>query len=151
VAENRDERLDRELIELLQELRVAIPGVQVMFAFLLMVPFTERFGQVDALERAVYLGAFLATAVASVLFIAPTAYHRLRWREYDKERMLVTSNRLTIAGTIFLALAVAGVVFVVTDQVLGARAAAATVGVAVALLVWFWFGLPLSRKRSDRA
>ncbi|HET6771316.1 MAG TPA: DUF6328 family protein [Actinomycetota bacterium] len=99
--EDRKQRVDRELIELLNELRVALPGVQVLFAFLLTVPFAQRFSQVSGLQRAVYFVALLATAVASVLFITPTAYHRLRWREPDKEQMLFTANRLTIAGTVF--------------------------------------------------
>jgi hypothetical protein len=96
-AEDKKERVNRELIELLNELRVALPGVQVLFAFLLTVPFAQRFGAVSDLQRAVYFVALISTAVASVLFITPTAYHRLRWREPDKEGMLFTANRLAIA------------------------------------------------------
>lgn len=142
-------RLDRELIELLNELRVALPGVQVLFAFLLTVPFAQRFAEVSDLQRAVYFGGLLATAVASVLFIAPTAYHRLRWREGDKERLLKTANALAIAGTIFLAAAMAAVVFLVADVLYGGWQAGAAAGGVAGLLAWFWYGLPLSRRARD--
>lgn len=95
--EDKKQRVDREQIELLNELGGA-PRVQVLFAFLLTGAFAQRFSQVSGLQRAVYFVALLATAVASVLFITPTAYHRLRWGEPDKEQMLFTANRLTIAG-----------------------------------------------------
>ena len=144
--ENKKQRVDRELIELLNELRVALPGVQVLFAFLLTVPFAQRFAGVSSLQRAVFFVALLATAMASVLFITPTAYHRLRWREPDKERMLFTANRLTIAGTVFLAVAVAAAVFLVTDVIYGTWLAALVSGGVAALLAWFWYGLPLSRR-----
>jgi uncharacterized membrane protein len=144
--ENKDGRLDRELIELLNELRVALPGVQVLFAFLLTVPFAQRFAEVSDLQRGVYFGGLLATAVASVLFIAPTAYHRLRWRERDKERLLETANTLAIAGTVFLAVAMAAVVFLIADVLYGGWQAAAASGGIAGLLAWFWFGLPLSRR-----
>jgi len=88
VPEERDERLNRELIELLNELRVALPGVQVLFAFLLVLPFQRRFGELGPGDRAVYFTAFLCTALASALLIAPSAYHRLRFREHDKDHML---------------------------------------------------------------
>jgi hypothetical protein len=144
--ENKKQRVDRELIELLNELRVALPGVQVLFAFLLTVPFAQRFAGASGLQRAAFFLSLLATAVASVLFITPTAYHRLRWREPDKERMLFTANRLTIAGMVFLATAMAAAVFLVTDVIYGTwQAAVISAGVA-GLLAWFWFGLPLSRR-----
>ena len=102
------EDLDRELIELLNELRVALPGVQVLFAFLLAVPFANGWERVTDLQRDVFFLAFIATAAASILLIAPSSYHLLRWREGDKEQMLRTSNRLAIAGTVFLALGMTG-------------------------------------------
>ena len=89
---------DRELIELLNELRVALPGVQVLFAFLLVVPFSSRF-DVDRTEKVAYMIALLATVVGTILLMAPSAYHRLRWREKNKERMLRTSNRLAIGAS----------------------------------------------------
>jgi hypothetical protein len=147
--ESTKERLDRELNELLQELRVALPGVQVLFAFLLTVPFSQGFTQMSALQRDVYFGTLLATALASILFISPTAYHRLRWRQYDKEQMLVTSTKLAIAGIVALALAIAGAVFLIGDFMFGFGAAAVSVAAVAACLVWFWFGLPLMRKARD--
>ena len=121
------EDLDRELIELLNELRVAVPGVQVLFAFLLAVPFANGWTRVTDLQRDVFFIAFLATASASILLIAPSAHHRLRWREHDKERLLQTANHLAIAGTVFLAI--------------GMTAALIAGGFA-----WFWYGLPLLRR-----
>ena len=144
--ETKNERLDRELIELLNELRVALPGVQVLFAFLLTVPFTQRFGQVTAAQKHVYFASMLTTALATVLLIAPTALHRIQWRQRDKERMLVTSNRLAIAGTLFLAVAMTCVVFVITDLLFGGLAVALVTAVAAGLFAWFWFGLPLTRR-----
>jgi predicted neutral ceramidase superfamily lipid hydrolase len=150
-TEPKDEKLDRELIELLNELRVALPGVQVLFAFLLTVPFSQRFPQLSDLQRDTYFATFLAAALASVLFIAPTAYHRLRWRDYDKERLIATSTRLAIAGTVVLALAVTGTVFVITDVLFGVGWAAAVAASIAGVLGWLWYGLPLTRKVKDRA
>ena len=144
--ESKDERLDRELIELLNELRVALPGVQVLFAFLLTVPFSQRFGQLTELQRGFYFGTFLATALASLLLIAPTAHHRLRWRAHDKEQLLQTSNREAIAGTVFLALAITGTIFVITDILFGVPWASGVAGTFAGLLIWLWYGLPLSRR-----
>jgi heme/copper-type cytochrome/quinol oxidase subunit 2 len=146
---NDEERLDRELIELLNELRVALPGVQVLFAFLLAVPFTQRFEQVNGAEKWAFFGSFLCTTVASVLLIAPSAYHRLRWREHDKEHMLETANRLTIAGTVFLALAMTGVVFLTTDLLFNAAAAIPVTVVSALAFGWFWYGLALTRRLRD--
>src|SRR3954463_10460911 len=125
-----DEDLDRELIELLNELRVALPGVQVLFAFLLAVPFANGWTRVTELQRDLFFVAFLATAASSILLIAPSSYHRLRWREGDKEQMLRTSNRLAIAGTVFLAIGMTAGVFpiggILFKGTRGARPAAAT-------------------------
>src|SRR5688572_25753135 len=104
--ESKDERLDRELIELLNELRVALPGVQVLFAFLLTVPFSQRFGELTDFQRDAYFATFICAAFAPIFLIAPTAYHRLRFRDYDKERLITTATKLSITGTIFLALAI---------------------------------------------
>jgi phosphoglycerol transferase MdoB-like AlkP superfamily enzyme len=149
MPESEKERLDRELNELLQELRVALPGVQVLFAFLLTVAFSQRFAQLTSVQRNVYFATFLATAVTSVMFIAPTAYHRIRWREYDKEQMLVTSTHLTLAGVVFLALSITGTVFLITDVMFGVGAAALSAAVIAGLLAWFWFGLPVIRKLGE--
>ena len=147
--ESEKDRRDRELIELLNELRVALPGVQVLFAFLLAVPFTQRFAQVTELQKSVYFASVVLTAIATALLIAPTAYHRLRWRQRDKERMLVTSNRLSIAGTIFLALAMIAVVFLITDVLYGGWLVVVVTGVIASIFAWFWYGLPLLRRAED--
>jgi Family of unknown function (DUF6328) len=144
--ESKEERLDRELIELLNELRVALPGVQVLFAFLLGVPFTQRFREVTELQKDVYFLTFLCAAASTALLIAPSAYHRLEWRRGDKEHLLVVSNRLAISGTVFLALAISGSVFVVTEMLFDATSAAVVAAVTAAFFGWFWYGLPLLRR-----
>jgi len=135
---------DRELIELLNELRVALPGVQVLFAFLLVVPFSQGFTKVTSAQKAVYFAAFLFTALATAFLIAPTSYHRLRWRAKDKEQMLLTSNRLSIVGTACLALAIACVVYFITDFLYSNMSAIVT-AIMAAIFAWLWYGLPLAR------
>ncbi len=142
-------RRDRELMELLNELRVALPGVQVLFAFLLTVPFTERFTDLTNSQRNVFFGAFLSAAAASAFLIAPTAYHRIRFREGDKERMLKTSNVLALIGTVFLALSIVCVVFLITDLLFGGLLPALVTAVAAGLFVGLWYGLPLYRHITD--
>lgn len=151
LKEQRGTRLDRELGELLEELRVALPGVEVLFAFQLGVPFTERFTKITSLQEDVYLAAFLATAVATALLIAPVAFHRLRWRRFDKAKLLEFGNRMLLSGLIFLALSFCGMVFVVTDMILG-RSFSAYIASGLGLLfVFLWFGLPLGRKLRDES
>lgn len=134
---------DQELIELLNELRIALPGAQVLLAFLLVAPLNAGFDAVEGLARAVYLVSLTATVVATALLMAPSAYHRLRWRERNKERMLRVSNRLAIAGMACLAVALTAAVFVVVDVLYQeALAAVFAAGVAVLFAVG-WFLLPL--------
>lgn len=147
--ENDSDRLDRELIELLNELRVILPGVQVLFAFLLILPFQPRFGDVATLGKAVYLGSFLAATVASILLIAPTTFHRIRWRQRDKERLLAVSNRLALVATLFLAASIAAVVHVIVTLVYGEGAGALAAAGTAGLVAWLWYGLPLGRRRRD--
>jgi hypothetical protein len=144
------EDLDRELIELLNELRVALPGVQVLFAFLLIVPFSNGWQRVTEAQRDVYFVAFLCAAASSALLIAPSAYHRLRWREGDKEHLLVTSNRLAIAGTAFLAAGMAATVYLITDVLFSTTWAVVVTAVASAMFIWLWFGLALAREFRKR-
>lgn len=143
--EDRGEKLDRELIELLNELRVVLPGVQVLFAFLLTVPFTQRFPSLTDLQRDVYFASFIATAAATVLLMAPSAFHRLRWRQRDKERLLVLSNRFAIGGLTLLAASIALVVFTVTDVIFATGSAAVASGLVAGAIVIFWFVVPLMR------
>lgn len=133
--------LDRELIELLNELRVALPGVQVLFAFLLAVPFSQRFDRVTEFQKDMYFVTLLTTAASTILLIAPSAYHRLRWRQHDKERLLRVSNVLAIAGTLFLAAAMTCAVLLITDVLFDrtwAVFAAVVIGLGFAV---FWYGL----------
>jgi predicted membrane channel-forming protein YqfA (hemolysin III family) len=147
--ETKDERLNRELIELLNELRVALPGVQMLFGFLLAVPFTQKFASITTTQRHVYYATFMFTALATTFLIAPTAYHRLRFRQHDKEQLVQTANRLTIAGTASLAAALTGAVFVVSDLVFKATVTAIATATVAGLLVWLWYGLPLMRRVRD--
>lgn len=149
--ETEEERIDREVIELLNELRVTLPGVQVLFAFLLILPFQAGFADVTDMERAVFLIAFLATAAATVLLIAPATYHRIQFRERDKLRMLLVSNRLVIAGTLCLGLAITAAVFLITEVLLGDAAALVIAAVAAIGLLIFWYGLPISSRLRERS
>jgi hypothetical protein len=148
-GEDHGERLDRELIELMNGLRVILPGVQVLFAFLLTVPFTQRFEEITKDQRAVFFAAFVCTAIASIFLIAPSAYHRLRWRQRDKERLLRTSNTFAIIGIVFLGLAITAVIFLVTDIMFGLGWTALVTGLLGGLLTWCWLGLPLWRRMQD--
>jgi hypothetical protein len=147
VADEDDEsRLDRELIELLNELRVALPGVQVLFAFLLAMPFTQRFERLAARDKAVFFAALLSTLVASALLIAPSSYHRLRFRDRDKEQLIRTANRLVLWGMGFVAVAMACSVFVVAEFVYGGVVGTVVALGTAGLFGWFWYALPLTRE-----
>jgi hypothetical protein len=149
VGESQKERQDRELIELLNELRVALPGVQVLFAFLLVVPFSQGFPKVTSPQKTVYFISFLCTAVASALLIAPSAHHRIQFRAHDKEQLLLVANKLAIAGLFFLSVAITCVVFVITDYLYGGFAAQATTVATAFVFLGLWFALPIARKLSD--
>src|SRR4029450_8919978 len=112
--DDRKTRVDRELIELLNEVRVALPGVQVLFAFLLIVPFQQAFQQVTDITRYVYFAGLVSSAVAIAFLIAPATYHRINLRRSvdEKEEMLLTSSKLTVVGTVFLAVGIACSLFV---------------------------------------
>jgi amino acid transporter len=149
--QNRDQDdLDRELIELLNELRVALPGVQVLFAFLLIVPFSNGWDQVTEVQRYVYFVAFLCAAASSAFLIAPSVIHRIRWREHDKEHLLVMGNRLAIVGAVFLAAGMTATVFLITDVLFDNAWAAVVAAVVGGSFAWLWFGLGLIRELRDR-
>ena len=149
-TESKEERLNRELIEFLNELRVALPGVQVLFAFLLIVPFSNGYADMTDLQKDVYFVTFLCTAAASAFLIAPSAQHRLRWRQFDKERLLIVANRQAIAGSVLLALAMSGATFLVTDVLFDVTSAAIVTTIVAALFTWLWFGWPLLREARDQ-
>jgi Family of unknown function (DUF6328) len=135
-----------ELIELLNELRVALPGAQVLFAFLLAIPFTNKFPTLNAFQHDVYFVALMSAVAGTVLLIAPSSLHRLLWRQEHTERILVTSNRLAIAGMVFVALAMVASVLLIADLLYARWIAAAWAGVAAALFGIFWYAVPLGQR-----
>jgi hypothetical protein len=141
--------LDRELIELLNELRVTLPGVQVLFAFLLIAPFSQQFSQVNDLQKYAYLAALTFTALGSALLIAPTPYHRIRFRDEDKEALLRVSNNLALAGTLCVAIAMCCALFLVTDFLFSSPVPALLTALVAGVIVIFWYVLPLTRKLRD--
>ncbi|MFN8112223.1 MAG: DUF6328 family protein [Solirubrobacterales bacterium] len=145
--ETEQERIDRNLGDLLQELRVAFPGIQFLFAFLLVVPFQQGWETVDGAEKHVYYVALLLTAISSICFIAPTARHRLRFREGDLRWVVESSNRLMVAGLISLGAAIAAVLLLITMVVFSDGFAIAVCAVFAVGIVWAWFGAPLLRER----
>jgi amino acid transporter len=150
VAKEQDEetpsqRLSREHNELLQELRSLIPGAQVLFGFLLVVPFTDQFERLEDSQRYVLYATLVSTAIALVLFLAPAAHHRLRFREGDKDYMLRKGNREAIAGSFAMALAFTGVVYLVTDLSFGMAEAIVAASALFVLTAWRWWALALYR------
>ncbi len=146
--ESEDERLDRNLGELLQELRVALPGVQVLFAFLLAVPFQQNFTEITAFQEKVYFATLLCTAISAALLISPTAYHRLTFHLQQKKELVFVSNRLSIAGLAFLALAMTGAITLITDVLFGSVATVVFGLAAATMFVLLWGVLPLRRRLS---
>jgi hypothetical protein len=143
--ESENERLDRNLEELLGELRVALPGVQVLFAFLLVVPFNQRFADITSFQETVYLATLLCATAACVCLIAPTAHHRIEFRHQDKRWIVFGATRLAIVGLTLLALAMTGAVTFVTDFLYGPTTVAiVAVGVALLFAV-LWYAIPIRR------
>jgi uncharacterized protein DUF6328 len=141
------ERLDRNLGELLQELRVALPGVQVLFAFLLTVPFQQGFQKATGFQKDIYLVTLLLTALATALLIAPSAYHRLEFRQGDKKHIVDVSNALAICGFGVLAAAMSSAILLVTDYLFSPTTATiCTVGAAI-VLYGLWYAAPITRRR----
>ena len=147
--ESEEERLDRNLGELLQELRVALPGVQVLFAFLLAVPFQQNFTKITEFQKDVYFATLLLTALSAALLISPSAYHRLTFRLQQKGHLVFLANRFTIAGLACLALAMTGAIVLITDVLFGTTATIVTGAAALFVFVLFWYALPLKRRFSS--
>jgi hypothetical protein len=141
------ERLDRNLIELVSEVRVAQTGVQILFAFLLILPFNARFADVTSFQKIVYVVTLMSTALAAGLLIAPSAHHRLLFRRDDKHHLVFNSNRLMVAGLAFVAVATCGAVLLVIDYVVGTEAALALTAFMALFLGALWYGWPLGRRR----
>ena len=144
-AETPDERADRNLTELFGELRVALPGVQVLFAFLLVVPFNQRFADITSFQRTVYFVTLLCATAACACLIAPTAHHRVEFREQDKERIVMGGNRLTIVGLALLATAMTGAITLVTDFLYGTTTTTIAAVLVALLFATLWYAVPIRR------
>ena len=143
-GESEQERLNRNMNELLQELRVSQTGVQILFAFLLALPFAQRFKQVTALQRDVYFVTLLLCGASAALFIAPVNAHRLLFRQQEKARLIANSNWMAIVGLACLATALVGVILLISDFLFGTTAAVISTACMFALFVVLWYVLPLS-------
>jgi hypothetical protein len=150
VSESEDQRLNRNLDQLLQELRIVLPGVQVLFAFLLAVPFSTRFGNVDGFERDVYFAALLLSAVAVALLMAPSMHHRILFRHAQKAYLVSVASVMTIVGMSALALAVVLSLVLVAHFLFGSAAAWTAGGVSFGAFAVLWYALPIERRITNR-
>jgi hypothetical protein len=144
--EREEERADRNLSDLLQELRVALPGVQVLFAFLLTVPFTQRFKELSNFQEKLYFGVLICVALSSVLLVAPTAGHRVLFRRQQKEYIVTIANNLALAGLGLLAIAMTGAIVLISDFLFGAATAIVTAIVMTTAFIGFWYAGPVIRR-----
>ena len=145
-SDEEQERLNRQMTELLNELRVAMPGVQVLFAFLLAVPFQQRFESVSAFQRDVYLVTLLAAATATAFLVAPSAYHRIAFQRHEKERIIQMGTRWFVCGLVALAVAMSCAVLLVTDVLFRTTTVVIVVAGVALLFGWLWFGIGLWRR-----
>ena len=143
--ESEKERLDRELEELLGELRVALPGVQVLFAFLLVVPFNQRFADITSFQQTVYFVTLLCATAATACLIAPTAHHRIQFRQQDKKRIVMGGSRLAIVGLTLLATAMTGAITLVTDFLYSSTTTTVAAALVALLFAVLWYAIPLRR------
>jgi MFS family permease len=145
--ETEDERLDRNLAELLQEVRVAQTGVQVLFAFLLVLPFTNRFAEVTSAEKGVFIATLALAAVSTLFLIAPSAHHRVLFRLQDKRHVVLIANDLALAGTAALALAMTGSMLLITSFLFGTAAGISAGAVTALAFAAVWYAMPFQRRR----
>lgn len=145
--ESKADRLDRNFNEQLQELRIAQAGVQILFAFLLTIPFQQRFADITSLQRGIYLVALVSAAVSVIAFTAPVALHRLLFREGLKDFIVSYTGRLMMVGLFTLGLTIIGGVVLVLDVLLSHTAAFVMGGVLLLLGVVLWVVVPLAKKR----
>ena len=143
------ERTERQMAELLQELRVALPGVQILFAFLLTVPFAQGFARVTSFQKDLFFATLLCTAISTACLIAPTATHRLRFHQRDRRYVIDVAHKLTIAGLFFLALAIVGAVALITDFLYEGGARWIWPAVVAVVIAALWFLRPLARSNSS--
>ena len=147
--ESKAEQLDRELMELLQGLRVVMPGVQVLLAFLLTVPFQQRFAQLPGSLRNAYFAAIACATLATVLLIAPSTHHRLLWRAREKEWLLRVGNQMALWGTVLLGTSIVLALYVVTNLLFTSQQALLTAAAAAVAFAGIWYVLPLTRRASS--
>ena len=144
--ETEKERLDRNLIELLNELRVALPGVQVLFAFLLAVPFATGFKQVTEFQKELFFATLALTALSTAFLIAPSAYHRLLFRHSDKSHIVFLANKFAIIGLGFMALAISSALMLITDFLFSRTFAVVVTAIALLVFTSLWYAAPLIRR-----
>jgi hypothetical protein len=144
----RPDPTDRQMGELLQELRVAFPGVQILFAFLLVVPFSTRFDEVTTFQKTTFFVALLSSAASAVFMIAVPATHRLRFQQRDRDYIVASANRFLIVGLVFLAVGMVAALMCLTDFLYGGAATWIWPGIIALVLAWLWFIRPLLRDRS---
>jgi hypothetical protein len=144
--ESEEERADRNLSDLLQELRVALPGVQVLFAFLLTVPFTQRFDDLSTFERDLYYGVLISVALATVLLVAPTVGHRILFRRQQKEYLVTVSNNLALVGMLLLAVSMTGAIGLISHFLFGPATAIVSTAIMAAAFLGFWYAGPIMRR-----
>ena len=147
--ESREERLERETSELFNELRVVLPGIQVLLAVLLTAPFNQRFSGLSSGNLAAYTVALGCTAVATALLMAPTTFHRIRFRRHDKERLLRLSNLFTVAGTAFLGAGLTSAIGLVIDLAYGEPWTIVAAVAAALVMGGLWYLVPFSRALGD--
>jgi hypothetical protein len=143
------QRSERQMAELLQELRVALPGVQFLFAFLLTVPFANRFADVSSFQKTAYFVALLTTAASAVFLIAPTATHRLRFHQRDREYVIETANTYLVIALVLLGVGIVAALVCLTDFLYGGVATVIWPGIIAVVLVFLWFVRPGARERSS--
>jgi ABC-type multidrug transport system permease subunit len=148
--ETEQAKLARNMAELLQELRVAQTGVQILFAFLLSVTFQARFGSATTLQRTTFVVTVLLTTLSAVLLITPVAWHRLYFRQGRRLDIIQWGNRFALLGLALLAMAMSGAVLLATSQVVGSVAAIVIGACALVVFATFWLVLPLSKKDRGR-
>jgi uncharacterized membrane protein YiaA len=144
--ESEEERADRNLQDLLQELRVALPGVQVLFAFLLTVPFSQRFTDLSNFEKKLYFGVLICVALATVMLVAPTAGHRILFRRQQKEFIVTISNTLALVGLLLLAIGMTGAIALISNFIFGTTTAVVSSIVMAIAYAGFWYLGPLRRR-----
>jgi hypothetical protein len=144
--ESEEERADRNLSDLLQELRVALPGVQVLFAFLLTVPFTQRFGDLSDFEKKLYFGVLISVALSTVLLTAPTVGHRILFRRQQKEFIVTVANNLSLVGLALLAISISGAIALISNFLFGTTTAIISTAVLSAAFLGFWYLGPIYRR-----